>query len=322
MIKIKKLIFTILAAIVFVISCSEKPKIPQQGVFTFVKGTVLHNDQPAKVGNIVGEADTIVTNEKSGAVIQFENSGLITLKSKTKLDVGKLIKGEDGLSIIELTQESGSTFSKIAPNRGKYSIKTPTAVAGVRGTSFSVEVHEDKKTDIKLLKGKVAVSKTSMKAVVQEEASQEIILEEGEKIAATAKGIEKKESLVDEEKKELSSLNKIAMVSVIKLKDTNEIGKATEQNITQEVENQILGEAYQESKKPIEPEVEKKNLNIRKITLDDLRKEFKKLSVINTKSGKKYIGGFKQVGGEMHIKTVDGTVKVPVGDIKKVSEYK
>ncbi|MDH5716917.1 MAG: FecR family protein [Spirochaetia bacterium] len=329
-------ISVIVAFLLTAVGCSEKQKEKEfTGVFTFVSGTVLHNSHPAKVGMNVTQHDIIETNEKSGAIIQFEDSALITLKSNTKLDVNMLAKGEEGKAMINIAQNSGSTFSKITPNKSKYSIKTPTAVAGVRGTSFSVEVSEDKKTDIKLLQGKVAVKKTAPDAAKKEAketqdifvegAKDVVLLEAGQKIESTEKEISKKEELKSEEKIELETLNNIAFVTEEKLKDTSILKKEIENIAPSNVQENITGVEAEEKKEIIEDkkEVEKPKAKAepKKITLDDLRKKYGQLSRIKTKSGKEYIGAFKQAGNEMKITTIDGIVSVPVSDIGKVSPY-
>ncbi|AFM13640.1 FecR family protein [Turneriella parva] len=129
--------------------------------FTYVKGDVLVSGKPATLGQTVSKDATIEVKNNSMAVLQFSSSASITLKANSVLSIANLSKNESGKPVIELSQSSGASFSKIAKGQSEFSIKTPTAVAGVRGTSFELTVGNGKTTQIKLLEGKVAVIKAT-----------------------------------------------------------------------------------------------------------------------------------------------------------------
>ncbi len=313
----------------FILNCSEpqKPKT-LTGVATFVKGTVILNEAPMKVGAKVKESDVIHVKKKSGAIIQFSTGALITLKSKTKLEVSRLKYGPSGKPVVALSQSRGSTFSKIVPNKAKYSIKTPTAVAGVRGTSFSVSVKKGKKSEIRLLKGKVEVSRVSKKAAKVVEA-EPVVLEAGQKIETTEKKITKAKKLSEKETKSLETYDKEVKfvpektIALAPEKMAEEIKATQQQVVDTTVVDQVINEkivvpetkeeAKEQAKKPVAKKPKKK------LTLADLRAKYGKLTKIITHNKREYVGGdWKQVGDYHYIRTVGGKKKVKTSDVYKV----
>lgn len=277
-----------------VIGCKEGDKSSMRGVFTFVKGTVTNNGQVAKLGDAVKEGDLLISQKKSTAVVQFSSGALVTLRSTSELKVSALSQDKNGKKIVALSQKKGSTFSKIVSSENvDYSISAPTLTAGVRGTSFGLNVSKDGSTEIKLLKGKVAVAPDKAKAGSE---AKELLLSSGNKIKVTgSRGISEPQKLTSKDTKELSSMNKIELVP-----NVEKAPKAV--SISAEVSEVISAE-------------------VQEYTLKDLEKEYGKISKIVTKSGKIYVGNFAQKGGHMVVRTTDGQFSVPSNQVEKVSLY-
>jgi ferric-dicitrate binding protein FerR (iron transport regulator) len=77
--------------------------------------------------------DVLKTGPGSTAVVRLEGGAEIKLRENTEIEVGAA--GRD----IEVKLSSGSIFSRILGKlRGKYSVRTETVLAGVRGTEFFI----------------------------------------------------------------------------------------------------------------------------------------------------------------------------------------
>jgi len=308
------------------VNCKEKDKANDiHGTITFIRGDVQINKQKVAIGSQVNANDEIVVGGKSTAVIQFANSAMVTVEANTSLSVEKLLIGDNGKPNIELTQNRGSTFNKIMPGEAEYNIHTPTITAGVRGTSFSVNMKNNKTSEIKLFRGKVAVKKapaanapatdaaatTPKEEVLILEAGSKIEVNEGDKISEV-----KAEKLEVKEVETLAKLNEIAFVS------DNSLGKI--ETAPPEESEEVLADMETVVPAEIEAiiiEVEEENQASRVVTLDDLKKQYGTLSEVRTKSGKTYIGAFKQVGGNIEIITTEGKKTINASQISKVKQY-
>jgi len=273
--------------------------------FTYVKGDVLVSGKPATLGQTVSKDATIEVKNNSMAVLQFSSSASITLKANSVLSIANLSKNEAGKPVIELSQSSGASFSKIAKGQSEFSIKTPTAVAGVRGTSFELTVGNGKTTQIKLLEGKVAVIKATegqTSESIQEELAQATVVEAGQKVEVDAKAVSKPAEITEGEKTSMQAMNTVEIAPVS--------GKVV---VPESVEKYATGAATSASlTEAAKPEV-------KKLTLADIKAKYGRIAKIQTKNGKEYVGYFNQQGAEMTIQTVDGQVRVPVANVQKVT---
>ena len=179
----RNLIISTAVVALVAVGCGEKKEQASldSAKFTYVKGDVLVSGKPATLGQTVSKDATIEVKNNSMAVLQFSSAASITLKANSVLSIANLSKNDSGKPVIELSQNSGSSFSKIAKGQSEFSIKTPTAVAGVRGTSFELVVGNGKTTQIKLLEGKVQVAKAE---ATKEELAQAPVVEAGQKVEA------------------------------------------------------------------------------------------------------------------------------------------
>ncbi len=132
------LVVLIIGIILFL---SSQPKI----VLAEINGEVLVNGQPAEVGMVLKEADKIITSEASSAEISLYEGSVLRIGESSELDLSTVKRDEIGVN-----QLSGRTWSRIVKLSGikNYFVKTPDAVATVRGTAF----------DVKLVEGETYVS--------------------------------------------------------------------------------------------------------------------------------------------------------------------
>lgn len=153
-----------LTLILAMTACKEKSNAeqPLSMVITFTSGDVKivrdGKEVPAAIGMIVYEKDLIRT-ENGTVDLQTRTGSAVRVREMTSLTVSK-IAGKDG-GETRIDMEHGGMLAnvkKASANEG-FSVATPTAIAGVRGTSFSVEVDPFERTSsVKVIEGKVAMA--------------------------------------------------------------------------------------------------------------------------------------------------------------------
>lgn len=127
-----------------VTSC--KPKEIQQKKSTakvvFLTGVVKVNGEDTKIGHVIKQDDVIETTKNASVRVQLDEKTMIKLNENSRL-VYKIPKE----STIQLDKGwmSGITKRKFTKS-GQYYIKTPTAAAAVRGTSYCLKVENPKST--------------------------------------------------------------------------------------------------------------------------------------------------------------------------------
>jgi len=93
----------------------------------------------ADEGTLLAEGDRVVVSSGSSAEISLDGSSLITLNENSDFTLSKLGRAE-----AELSLAFGSLLAKIQKlGDGRLQVKTPAAVAAVRGTEFGVDFAAD-----------------------------------------------------------------------------------------------------------------------------------------------------------------------------------
>jgi len=101
----------------------------------------------------------IKTGSNSKASIIFFTNNIIRLDENTEISINELIS-KTNLNKVSITQNIGQTWTKIIKLSGvetDYKIQTPTAIASVRGTAFSLKVTRDESL-LRASQGKVDLS--------------------------------------------------------------------------------------------------------------------------------------------------------------------
>ncbi len=145
-------------------------------------------------GDKLKNGDKIKTAEDSKVEIYFSNGSYLKMAENTKLTIGKNRSTEKGIaSSIELKVGKVWVRVKDAWERlTKFEIITPSAVAGVKGTSFSIEVNEEKSI-LSVNKGKVEFSAREIKE------AEKVIVAAGKFSEANDKGLTKAKKMRENE---------------------------------------------------------------------------------------------------------------------------
>ncbi len=141
------------------------------GVFMVVKGNVnLTNNQAqtkkVKVGDKVVPGDLVETAIDSRAKIVMSDRNVINVSPETKLKIEKYENnGED--KNVEMNLLEGKVRNNVEQKydgeKNKFIVKTPTAVAGVRGTQFFTSFDPGTKlTSVVTLRGAVSLAPLNM----------------------------------------------------------------------------------------------------------------------------------------------------------------
>jgi len=112
--------------------------------------------------NSLYKGDTIYTMEKGKIRFKMKDGSILSLASETKLELNK--------SVYDKKKKSRSSFLNMAFGkarflvvklvnfkRSEFKVKTPTAVCGVRGSDYVIEVYEDESVFIALEKTTIEI---------------------------------------------------------------------------------------------------------------------------------------------------------------------
>lgn len=196
----KKYIFAVSAILAGIIigGCSQK-EVDEYAMVTFMIGDVKKNSAEVQIGDLIKENDMIITADNSFCDIKIGES-IIRIKALSNVKISTLFKNGN-VENTTIGLDSGKMLCK--PKKllkdENFFVKTPTAVAGVRGTQFIVETDKELTTRIKVFKGEVKVAKR----VKQLEGSMEKVLtfapvvQQEEKVVITAGEVKAAEKIVD-----------------------------------------------------------------------------------------------------------------------------
>ena len=153
----KKSVVLLAAVLGISLGCTRQ-NVDEYSMITFMIGDVKKNSAAVQIGDIIKEKDIIETGTDSFCDIKIGDS-LIRIKQKTKVILSTLMR-QTGLENTTMELDSGKMLCK--PKKllksETFLVKTPTAVAGVRGTQFIVEADTNGTSRIKVFDGKVKVA--------------------------------------------------------------------------------------------------------------------------------------------------------------------
>ena len=167
--KNKKIIFlAVLLSLLIFCGCGKRETVASKGIVNGVIGSVIikqnNKTSQAKVGDFIVAGMTIEVGEKSLMDIHL-NKNMIRLFENTVIFIDTLdLNAVTDVEQTELNLEKGEVLSKIAKKmteNDSFRVRTPTTVAAVRGTEFSVLMRDDK-VKVSCISGKVRVANTTL----------------------------------------------------------------------------------------------------------------------------------------------------------------
>ncbi len=309
---------------------------------------------PAKVGMLVYAGDLIKT-EKGKIDLQTKTGSSIRIKEMTTLNVSNLATQEGGDTNLQLDHGNLIANVKKATSKQEFKVSTPTAIAGVRGTIFSVEVDPFEKTSsVKVLEGKVSlkprviaienVSKEDLEKQPELKSlkkieEKEIILEQNQEGRLDPE-IEKKIAQINEKPEDTKALQEVSKelekstANLVKVesfqpsaelileKETMIILKEEEiKQIEQGKNVDMILSQKQEERKQIEEKILKKieeDASKKKLESEkEIQNFYNKLEIVTLKNGKRIIGAvIAQTGDILVIHTPKGIIRVNKNEVE------
>lgn len=119
--------------------------------------------RPLQTGATLNGGETVLTGPGASVSYRFADDTRLTQQASSKLNFGRLQSyGKTGMVSTEISLDSGRLEARASKQRapaGAFQVRTPVAVAGLRGTDFRLNVDEDGKSmRNEVTEGTVAVS--------------------------------------------------------------------------------------------------------------------------------------------------------------------
>jgi hypothetical protein len=142
-----------------------------QGEISYLEGTVTIDSAPASIGDVVPFGATVRTDKDSICEIIFRQRNAIRLEEQTSfvfnpgnLQVGSVLQ-KGSLSLVLKNLVKG------APGDRSFYVRTATATAGVRGTSFFMKVENPTTTYVCLCNGVLRLDDSTLATGIDIEAA-------------------------------------------------------------------------------------------------------------------------------------------------------
>jgi|JI10StandDraft_1071094.scaffolds.fasta_scaffold19387_5 hypothetical protein len=254
------------------------------------------NSNNLAAGTVLLNNSNVSTNSDAIMLLQQGDHVKTLIGQNSRFKVQKILL-QHGKLDIELFHESGLLYCSVERGQADLKIITPGAQVRVVGTRFSVQTN-DQVTQVAVLEGTVQV--IPHKKTGQAETDKIHSVSSGQVLHVSAKNGDITERL--QTKSEVEFLNKMQEF-VLLPKDNSEIQRNT-------LAESIL--AAQNRGEVPNPGV--------KLTLADIRKKYGRISRVNLKNGKSYVGFFTLRGPQIQIITVSGPVRFSSDLLKDVRD--
>lgn len=234
-----------------------------QGVFMVVKGDikVLSADgksDAAKVGKKVNSGDTIVSGTDARAKIVMADKNVINISPDSKITIERYENDGKDKKNVELKIEYGkiraSVEEKYDGEKSKFNIKTPSAVAGVRGTDFLTGyTPSTKATSVVTFSGTVAVGKPGPGGSIQNP----VFVQQGQMTSTSSTGTADKPKAVPKE--DLNKMNSDTKAETAKNDSAKDSQQPGEKKSDEKKEDEKKDETKKEDSRKDEPKEAKKD---------------------------------------------------------------
>ena len=153
----------ILLTAFLVLSCDyiskKETSLPQKASVYFSIGDVFINENKATVGQILQNGDIILTGNESALEVKFGKQSAFRVRENSEVVFN--LQPE-----FSLTLKNGKVLN-ILEKKSDYKIRTPSAVAAVRGTIFFVSVLDQLKSYVCACNGTIALEDSTQNELTQ-----------------------------------------------------------------------------------------------------------------------------------------------------------
>jgi len=266
------------------LGCSDKSAKADYATISFFIGDVSINGSAVAIGDPVSESDSISTGPQSSCDVKIGGS-IIRIKEKSKMAFAALgIKGDGEKTSLDLGEGRLLCKPRKLLKNDSFTVRTPTAIAAVRGTEFTVETDAAKTTRIKVYDGKVKIAKRLKPLEEKMDQVFENIspVEENESVIITEKDV----SLAEKNVSKILEDNKSADASTLVSMVQNDVSISDKEIKTFKVEDFKKESSELIDVKSREPEVITKIKEVSKLPAPDGRLLITKYEVYFIKNGR------------------------------------
>lgn len=288
----------LVAAAAVMTGCVKKQALmPDTAVITMVVGDAKVQTgtqvRACQTGDKVSKGDILSTAAKSYLVLQLGDNYIFRIEEMSFVEINNLAKAGAN----ELQLKEGRVLAKVNKLKKEDSctVKTPTAVAAVRGTEFSAE-YNGVVTKVAVGTGKVNVTQIATNVVTPGEQGKTILVSD----EVNTRDMNDVETLI---------LKKISSTPVIE--DVDNMKKEDLQN---------RGNEIRKNDENIDKEIDK--LLKPGFTLDDIRKKYGRIDTVMLYSGKVYRGAIISRAGAIKMITPNGEVTLQTRTVKTTQSAK
>ena len=118
--------------------------------------------QSLKEGDLLRHGDSVTTGDKTRIELTMPDGSFLRFDEKTTFELMSVGYNEQAKQRdIELHMVLGKTWAKVAGlvgSQGRFQVSAENAVAGIRGTTYRMNVNPDTSVDVKVYWGEVCVS--------------------------------------------------------------------------------------------------------------------------------------------------------------------
>lgn len=337
--------FRIILAALLAAQCGYRPSEAAKTsmLVVFATGDVFvtaHGkpEAPAAVGMVVHANDQIRTEEGT-LDLQSSRGAAVRVREYTTLSVAEIrSKGPTLLSL-----KRGIILAKVpkASQSESFEIKTPTAVAGVRGTTFSVSIDENSRSQVRVLEGQVSMAPRIL--VLEGKTNEQI---QADPLLKKLAGIQAQAAILEErmqgkldanlEKKliETADTQKVESLESVKpivserveIPAREAIESRTLVTVDPElIDRAISGEAqiareiatqHDQIREGVLDQILKEVSTVEMKTEEEIRARYARLELITLSSGEKVRGAvIAQTGTSLLVHTTSGVRKIPRGEL-------
>ncbi|MBN2401947.1 MAG: FecR domain-containing protein [Spirochaetes bacterium] len=220
-----KLLYSVLCLILITpFGCIKEAEDDYSTIIFFI-GDVKKNNKEIGIGDIILQNDIIATGAQSSCDIKIGGS-IIRVKEKSNVKMAELYRKDDiERTSVDLDVGKLLCKAKKLSKSENFLVKTPTAVAGVRGTKFTVEADTQKTSRIKVFNGNVTVVKRVKQldeAVIGKIMETAPSLASEEKVIITEKEVKHTEKIVEQAIEKEQKINKDIDAATLKvISETN-----------------------------------------------------------------------------------------------------
>ncbi len=297
---LKIILVLVIAAGLMFASCSKKGEVTEakkilKAKVTLVMGNayVLREDNPAKValkmGDILKPSDVIITGKKGSVNIIIANVGVLKIKQNSNVSLKDLLVQEEGANArLKVTAGRVILGLKKLQKKSSFEVETPTAVAGVRGTTFMVSVKEEEShafpyfvnvSKKKKLVTKIAVLTGKVELINPENKNQSYMITTLKEATLNNK---------DFDNVKIEKITRLAINEIESIKEFSEIKELKLKEIQEEI-NEVAPELENEMKADIKAKAaikaQEEDLSKTEKLLEEQKIEAKKKAIKAVKSG-------------------------------------